>query len=73
MDEEEVKEWYSYKHTPTGSTVTVTLVQGNLASKWTEKAFEPDLKKALSNARNKAYEKLGQMRAVLQEILSEAA
>lgn len=73
MEGEELKEWVSLKHSPTGTLVTVSLVQGNRSVKWTEKASVLNPKTALKRARTQAREMLAALETAMAELDEEAA
>jgi hypothetical protein len=53
--EVEIKEWVKVRHFQGRTTVTVTLVQGNLSVKWQVKTFVNEIKSGRREARRYAH------------------
>jgi hypothetical protein len=53
--EAEIKEWVKVGHSQGRTTVTVTLVQGNLSVKWQVKTFVNEIKAGRREARRYAH------------------
>lgn len=60
--EQEPKEWLRVARTPVATTVTCTLVQGNLSVKWAVKTYESTIKLAVAEARKFANRALVELR-----------
>jgi hypothetical protein len=60
--EVEIKEWVKVGHSQGRTTVTVTLVQGNLSVKWQVKSFVNEIKKGRREARTYAHAALDALR-----------
>lgn len=56
--EVEIKEWVKVGHSQGRTTVTVTLVQGNLSVKWQVKSFVNEIKGGRKEARLYAHNAL---------------
>ena len=56
------QEWFSVKHTPTGTTVTCSKKDGSLSVRWTVKAFIGSIPDGVEQARNGASRALEQLR-----------
>lgn len=65
----EQKLWLSAKHSPTGTTVTATIQEGNLTARWTVKAFGSTVKTAVPQAKAGAAKAIEALREGL-ELLS---
>lgn len=73
-DEDEIKEWVKVTHNANGQgSVTVSLVQGNLSVKWSEKLYVGLTKKTLPVARKNARRELRELREALAELDAEEA
>lgn len=64
-DAAERKEWVRVSHTPSGTLVTVTFMEGNVSVKWSVKAYTSTLKAGLAEARAGAEKALGQLQEAL--------
>lgn len=86
FDQDEIKEWVKVSHSNRVTIVTISLVQGSLSAKWSEKVLEslraepnsgrvtrPNIKPALKRARASANELLEDMRKTLAELDAEVA
>lgn len=56
-----VKQWISVRSQPGGTFVTVTLLDGSVSCKVTEKTYAPDVRKATVSAQARAYAMLKQI------------
>jgi hypothetical protein len=65
----EVKEWFKFNRTTngTGSSLTCTLVKGNLSVKFSVKCFTSTIKQGITEARNGANNALREMEEALNE------
>jgi hypothetical protein len=61
------KEWLRVSHTPTGSTVTCTLLDGNLSVRWTVKCYTHTIRECVIEARAGAIKALADLRAMTEE------
>lgn len=64
----EVKEWVKVSRSPSGTTVTVSLVMGNFASRYTAKAYASQVKAGLLEARKGAHRMLADLESALSEL-----
>lgn len=73
MFEQETKEWLRVAHAANNTTsVTVTLVEGNLTAKWSVKTHTPTIREGVKEARSWARKALDELQAALAEIEAEA-
>lgn len=71
-DEAEIKEWVKVVQDVKGNkTVTVSMQQANLSSRWVVKTYNPHIKKAVKEARDGARAALDQVRVALSELDAE--
>lgn len=68
----ELKEWVKVSHSPKTTTVTVSLVEGNLSVRWSVKTYSTAIKGGVREARAGATKALDELKIALAE-LDEAA
>lgn len=56
------QEWFSVKHTPTGTTVTCSLREDNLSVRWTVKTFIGSIPEGVEQARKGATTALDRLK-----------
>jgi hypothetical protein len=64
---EQTKEWLKVSHSPSGTMVRVSLVEGNLAASWTVKSYASTIKPAVLEARKGARKALVDLREAMAE------
>jgi hypothetical protein len=67
----EIREWNKVVHSPNGTTVTTSLVQGNRSARWTSKTYG-SIEQGLLFSRANAYRALGELTAALTKIEAES-
>lgn len=73
-DDEDVKEWVKVAQDAKGNkTVTVSMQQANLSSRWVVKTYAPAIKGAVKEARAGARKALADVREALAELDAEDA
>lgn len=62
----ETKEWMNVKHSPTITTVTCTMMEGNLTVKWTVKTYVGQIKRGVAEARAGARKAMDDLQFALR-------
>jgi len=66
------KEWLSVKHSPTGTTVTASLQEGNLSVRWTVKGYVSLLAKGVAEAKSGAEAALAELKEAVESVREAA-
>lgn len=71
----ERKEWVKLAHSPSGTTVSVTIQEGNQSVRWTVKTYSSavGIKAGVKEARNGAVRALDQLQEALAALDEERA
>lgn len=71
----ERKEWVKLAHSPSGTTVSVTVQEGNQSVRWTVKTYSSavGVKSGVKEARNGAVRALDQLQEALRALDEEQA
>lgn len=62
-----MKKWYKVKSTPSGTTVTVSLQDGNLSASSTVKAFVSEVAAGVSQAEKNAHRMMDDLKKAVGE------